>query len=141
MPHWPVVLDRGDLDTLLDDILTGFRQGDTLEGFVGFMMSLDAPKKWGVVARYRTGQRQGQGGLRVVGKLEGDGRTWTDEDKRALVDAIQHEFHEDYEGEWDLDDVDTQLALCLGGLQKWIGVASAARAFESQVQDALGRTG
>ena len=70
--HVPAKLDKDQLVALLQDILLGVNDGNTLEGFVEFLVDVDersAQQIWDVRARYRIGDRGGQGGLRVVGEF------------------------------------------------------------------------
>lgn len=69
MQQKPAVLSKAELLTVLQEITNGVSSGDTLEGFIEFLMG-DEPFSFNVKARYRTNNLQGQGCLRVVGKLE-----------------------------------------------------------------------
>lgn len=71
--HAPAQLTQDELVALLEDVLAGVRSGDTLEGFVEFLIG-DAPETgdwsgWDVRARYRAGNTLGQGSWRMVGAL------------------------------------------------------------------------
>lgn len=61
-------LDRDHLVTMLDDIRERVASGDSLEGFFSYLLaSVDAPEAYDVEARYRVGNRAGQGGMRMFG--------------------------------------------------------------------------
>jgi hypothetical protein len=69
----PAQLTRDQLAAVLREIADGFESGDTLEGHVEFLVGdgvgLEGGATWDVRGAYRTGNREGQGGLRFVGDI------------------------------------------------------------------------
>lgn len=70
----PAQLTHQELVEVLTDILTSVHMGDSLEGHITYTLAdtpgdPDSEGKWDVHARYRIGNRDGQGGYRVVGDL------------------------------------------------------------------------
>ena len=66
--HAPAELDKEGLIRLLQDVYFGVLTGDSLEGFIEYTIG-DAPGMFDVRARYRVGNREGQGGHRMVGEF------------------------------------------------------------------------
>ena len=64
--HAPALLSHEDLAAVLHEMSRGFLWGDTLEGFIEFTVEDDG---WLVKARYRVGNREGQGSVRIVGEM------------------------------------------------------------------------
>jgi hypothetical protein len=67
----PIYLPRDELVRLLDDMREHVASGDSFEGFVQYLLPDDGddPDGFRVEARYRVGNLQGQGGMRVIGRL------------------------------------------------------------------------
>lgn len=73
MVHAPETISHGGLVLLMEDLLEGIRSGDSLEGHVGWLLpeSDDAPpQSFDVLAGWRVGNLQGQGGFRMIGRWE-----------------------------------------------------------------------
>ena len=75
----PVNMTGADLGELLNDIATGFAEGDTLEGNIEFLMHIDPSEgrekhlTWDVRGSYRYGNRDhGQGFMRLIGEVPRD---------------------------------------------------------------------
>ena len=67
-------MTRHELLALLDDIRNRVEVGDSFEGFLNYLMPDDdvAPDvEFMVEARYRVGNLQGQGGMRMIGVTMG----------------------------------------------------------------------
>lgn len=60
------ILNKDELISTLTDILEGVKSGDTLEGSIEFLTSYDDADKWEVMASYRIGNLQGQGGMKII---------------------------------------------------------------------------
>lgn len=72
--NMPIPLTRGELAAVLADVLQGIESGDTLEGSIQFLQpsaTMDEPTDadYMVMASYRIGNLNGQGGLRLLGTL------------------------------------------------------------------------
>ena len=71
---YPVPLTHTETLAVLEQIVDGFRSGDTLEGSIEFTVYVpeednpESPITWAVQASYRIGNREGQGGLRMIGE-------------------------------------------------------------------------
>lgn len=81
LAHVPVWMDTDDLVSVLAEIMARAVMGDSLEGFFEYEMPDPDGKpqswpdeKWArgfmVRARYRIGNLQGQGGMRVIGSMQ-----------------------------------------------------------------------
>lgn len=72
MSHMPRTKDQ--LVELLEYILTAVRAGDSMEGFLSYTQPIppDEPCDFMVQARFRTGNRMGQGGMILVERMEPD---------------------------------------------------------------------
>jgi hypothetical protein len=77
--NYPLPCGREAIEQVLGEMLAGVKSGDTLEGTVsfnvivpemGFPAEVVAEYPFEMVARYRVGNLQGQGGLRTVGSIE-----------------------------------------------------------------------
>lgn len=68
LQHVPDILTKGQLLKILENISEGITIDDTLEGFIEFTVN-DADT-WKVTARYRVGNREGQGFVRMIGSFE-----------------------------------------------------------------------
>ena len=68
-------MTRHELLALLDDIRARVEAGDSYEGFLNYLMPDDEPGppdvEFMVEARYRVGNLQGQGGMRMIGVTMG----------------------------------------------------------------------
>ncbi len=67
----PVNVSHEALVALLEDVLEHVRQGDSFEGHVTYAIPEDPaspPHSFDVEARFRIGNLQGQGGLRMIGR-------------------------------------------------------------------------
>jgi hypothetical protein len=67
-------MTRHELLALLDDIRRRVEAGDSFEGFINYLMPTEdvAPDvEFMVEARYRVGNLQGQGGMRMIGVTMG----------------------------------------------------------------------
>ena len=67
---------RFELLALIDDMRRRVEAGDSFEGFLNYLMPLDdvAPGiEFMVEARYRVGNLQGQGGMRMIGVTISEG--------------------------------------------------------------------
>lgn len=74
MRNAPVALSKETLLEILTYMLEGVRTGDTLEGSIEFLLPYPPAgdpedADFMVMASYRHGNRQGQGGLRLVGQM------------------------------------------------------------------------
>jgi hypothetical protein len=61
---------REELEAILEDMLIKVKAGDSLEGYLNYLMpdpDLSAPGTFDVEARYRVGNLQGQGFMRMIG--------------------------------------------------------------------------
>lgn len=72
--NMPIALTRDELATVLADMLKGVESGDTCEGSIQFLapsptMGEPIDADYMVMASYRTGNLNGQGGLRLLGTL------------------------------------------------------------------------
>lgn len=69
-----VPMTKDELVALLIDIVERVKIGDSFEGFVNYLMpDTDDSNVYAMVhARYRVGNRDGQGGMRVIGNLTND---------------------------------------------------------------------
>lgn len=68
----PVPMSKETLVVLLDDIKEHVEAGDSFEGFLNYLMpGPDDPDdaEFMVEARYRIGNLQGQGGMRIIGEV------------------------------------------------------------------------
>lgn len=67
----PVYLSTEAFLAVLDDIRNRVAAGDSFEGFVQYLLPEedDPPEGFRVMARWRVGNLEGQGGMRVVGDL------------------------------------------------------------------------
>jgi hypothetical protein len=68
----PVTITRDELLAILDDIRARVATGDSFEGHVEWMIPGDpgaSLEDFDVRAGYRTGNLQGQGGMRVIGVM------------------------------------------------------------------------
>lgn len=74
----PVGMDRHELAAVLRDILARVEAGDSFEGNLEYLMPdpEPAPEGWPspnaefwVTAAYRIGNREGQGGMRMIGEV------------------------------------------------------------------------
>lgn len=68
MPNQPINLTRAELLDVLDDLRDRVAAGDSLEGSFEYMLPEDGPG-YDVRASYRVGNLQGQGGMRIVGRM------------------------------------------------------------------------
>ena len=69
MARIPRNLARCDLVAVLKDILDGVQSGDTMEGHISWALPEDASAgadTYDVIACYRVGNLQGQGGMRML---------------------------------------------------------------------------
>ena len=66
-----VYMSRENLLAVIDDIRTRVSVGYSYEGFLNYLMPEegDPPDGFLVEARWRVGNLQGQGGMRVIGDL------------------------------------------------------------------------
>lgn len=64
----PKYLTRSELLEVVDDMRQRIEVGDSFEGFLNYLMPEegDDPGGFRVEARYRVGNLQGQGGMRMV---------------------------------------------------------------------------
>jgi hypothetical protein len=71
MKNTPVYLSRAQLLDVIDDIRAHVADGDSFEGHVEYLMpdQGDPPDGFRVKAAYRIGNLQGQGGMRIVGRM------------------------------------------------------------------------
>lgn len=60
-------MGREELLALIDDIRERVAAGDSFEGKLQYLLGADADRPFEVAALYRTGNRLGQGGTRLVG--------------------------------------------------------------------------
>lgn len=70
----PVTMTRGELMSVLDDIRSRVDTGDSFEGNLTYAIPEDEsapPDSFDVVAMYRVGNSQGQGGMRMLGDWSG----------------------------------------------------------------------
>lgn len=80
----PIPMNGDELASVLNDIAMRVVTGDSFEGNIEYMIPIaegDPPKGWGqwpstdcqfwVTGVYRTGNREGQGGMRMIGKVPG----------------------------------------------------------------------
>jgi hypothetical protein len=71
----PEPMTKAQLLEVIDDIRMRVEAGDSYEGFLNYLMPYDDDDEiiedadFVVEARYRVGNLQGQGGMRMVGKL------------------------------------------------------------------------
>ena len=66
----PVPMTKDQLLDVLDDLRARVASGDSFRGHVEYLMPYDtASGDFLVEAAYRTGDLQGHGGMRLVGKL------------------------------------------------------------------------
>jgi hypothetical protein len=71
----PEPMTKAQLLEVIDDIRMRVEAGDSYEGFLNYLMPYDDDMEiidgadFVVEARYRVGNLQGQGGMRMVGKL------------------------------------------------------------------------
>lgn len=68
----PVPMSKETLVVLLDDIKEHVEAGDSFEGYLNYLMPTiyDPPDAdYLVEARYRIGNLQGQGGMRIIGEI------------------------------------------------------------------------
>lgn len=66
-------ISHGGLQLLLADVLEGVKTGDSLEGHVSWLLPEDEdapPQSFDVMAGWRVGNLQGQGGFRMIGHWE-----------------------------------------------------------------------
>lgn len=70
----PEYMTREDLLAVLDDVRARVAAGDSYEGFIQYLRPhrADPPDGFRVEARWRIGNLQGQGGMRMVGTLDAD---------------------------------------------------------------------
>jgi hypothetical protein len=71
MRRVPVNMTQDELATVLEDIVTRVQTGDSFEGNITYAIPEDglaAPGSFDVMASYRVGNRQGQGGMRMIGR-------------------------------------------------------------------------
>jgi len=68
----PAYLSRDDLLQVIDDIRFRVAQGDSFEGYLNYLLPEedDPPDGFRVEARYRIGNLQGQGGMRIFAEME-----------------------------------------------------------------------
>lgn len=68
----PVPMSRNELVAVLEDILAHVKSGDSFEGFLNYLIpgmeAMEQGVEFVVEARYRIGNLQGQGGMRIYGK-------------------------------------------------------------------------
>lgn len=71
MKHRAEYLTSGELTVLLRQIAEKVEAGDSLEGFIEYLLpdEGDPPDGFRVRARFRVGNLQGQGGMRIIGRL------------------------------------------------------------------------
>lgn len=72
--NMPIALRRDELADVLADMLKGVESGDSLEGSIQFLapsptMGEPIDADYMVMASYRIGNLNGQGGLRLLGTL------------------------------------------------------------------------
>jgi len=67
----PEYLTREQLLGILSDISQRVAAGDSFEGYLNYLLpdEGDDPDGFRVEARYRVGNLQGQGGMKIVGSL------------------------------------------------------------------------
>ena len=67
----PVYMTQEELLDVIDDIRQRVAAGDSYEGFLNYLLpdEDDPPQGFRVEARWRVGNLQGQGGMRVVGEM------------------------------------------------------------------------
>jgi hypothetical protein len=76
MPNMPVPCSKETLLALLDDIRHHVEIGDSYEGYLEYLMPYDEDMNevedadFMIKAGYRIGNLQGQGGMRLIGKIE-----------------------------------------------------------------------
>lgn len=69
----PEVVPHETLMAILADISSGAASGDTLEGYLNFTLPEDdsaPPQSFDIIAGYRIGNLQGQGGFRMIGRWD-----------------------------------------------------------------------
>lgn len=66
LEHVPAEMSHRELAVLLADVAARVHRGDSFEGFIEYVLG-DEPERWLVRARYRIGNADGQGGMRIVG--------------------------------------------------------------------------
>jgi hypothetical protein len=68
----PVPMTKDELLAVLDDMRERVAAGDSFEGFLNYLIP-DEPDKaeFAVEARYRVGNLDGQGGMRMIGEWSG----------------------------------------------------------------------
>ena len=70
----PAPASKYEVTSALTDALQRVRAGDSFEGFIQWTMPTDEPElegaEFGLMARYRVGNLDGQGGMRVYSKGE-----------------------------------------------------------------------
>lgn len=71
MKHQAEYQSREQLVEMLEEIARKVEVGDSLEGFIEYALpdEGDDPGGYRVRARFRVGNLQGQGGIRIVGQL------------------------------------------------------------------------
>lgn len=73
MPNLPVPMDKATLLKILDDIRILVDAGDSYEGSIEYLMPGPGDPEdaeFMVRGAYRIGNLQGQGGMRLIGKIE-----------------------------------------------------------------------
>ena len=76
MGNYPVPVSKQELLDVLDDIRARVEAGDSYEGSLEYLMPFDEDMNvfegadFVLRAGYRIGNRQGQGGFRMVGSME-----------------------------------------------------------------------
>lgn len=79
MPNVPVFLTRAELIEVLDDIRRRVEAGDSWEGHLEYLLpwseemgdpETDEGDGFRVRAGWRVGNLMGQGGMRIIGKME-----------------------------------------------------------------------
>jgi hypothetical protein len=63
-------MDRDELVALLDDIRNRVAAGDSLEGHIQYLLGGSLERPFQVAGLYRIGNRDGQGGARLIGLPE-----------------------------------------------------------------------
>jgi hypothetical protein len=72
MKHQAVYQSRDELAGVLREMTRRVEAGDSMEGFIEYLLpdEGDEPDGFRVRARFRIGNLQGQGGMRIVGRLQ-----------------------------------------------------------------------
>lgn len=76
-------MTAGEVLTILDDIRARLAAGDSWEGSFSYLLSEDG---WDVRAAYRIGNRDGQGGMRLIGPP--DGEPQPEPEKHPVVSCV-----------------------------------------------------